>query len=319
MIHTSQSKVTIFLLSTVVTLIIAIYYRIPTMTSYTRIAAVSGGNKGVGLAIVRQLALQYPQSSFNNGPLLIYLTARDEGRGQEALKKIQEDAQLLSAKALRSQGGLTDIKYLSLDIDDEKSVDEFASQLKKSHPDGLDILINNAAVALDGFNKDIVKKTLHSNYYGTLHVTEKLLPQIRDGGRVVNVASIGGQLTDSYSSENRKRFRDANKIEEITALMEEFTRAVEENSYKGKWPGAAYRVSKAGVIGMTRVLAAQYASNGSKILVNAVCPGYVNTDMSKGNGVLTPDQGAQTPVLLALGDIKGATGEFWQKGKTLSW
>lgn len=86
------------------------------MSQYTRIAAVTGSNKGIGLACVRQLALQYPKSSLNNGPLLVYLTARDEGRGKAALEDIQNDAQLASAKALRSQGGLTDIRYLPLDV-----------------------------------------------------------------------------------------------------------------------------------------------------------------------------------------------------------
>lgn len=83
---------------------------------YTRIAAVTGSNKGIGLACVRQLALQYPKSSYNNGPLLIYLTARNEERGRAALKAIHDDPQLRSVKALKSQGGLTDVQYLPLDV-----------------------------------------------------------------------------------------------------------------------------------------------------------------------------------------------------------
>lgn len=102
------------------------------------------------MAIVRQLALQYPQSSYNNGPFLIYLTARDAGRGQKAVEELQSDKQLKSAKALRQDGGLTDIKYASLDIADKKSIEEFAAFLKKEHGE-IDILVNNAGVAIDGF------------------------------------------------------------------------------------------------------------------------------------------------------------------------
>ena len=54
------------------------------MTAYARVGAVTGSNKGVGLAIVRQLALQYHKSPSNTGPLLIYLTARNEERFYEA-------------------------------------------------------------------------------------------------------------------------------------------------------------------------------------------------------------------------------------------
>lgn len=73
-----------------------------TMPQFSRIAAVTGANKGIGLAIVRNLALQYPSSAFNNGPLLIYLCARDKGRGEEAVKTLEGDAQLKKAKALAS-------------------------------------------------------------------------------------------------------------------------------------------------------------------------------------------------------------------------
>ena len=289
------------------------------MSTYTRIAAVTGGNKGVGLACVRQLALQYPQSSFNNGPLLIYLTARNEERGERALKEILQDSQLKQAKALRQDGGLSDVHYLQLDIDSQQSIKTFAEHLKAEHPDGIDFLVNNAGVALDGFDADIVKKTLHCNYYGTMEATKQLLPHMRDGGRIVNVASMSGLIDSRYSAPIRKRFLTADDPEQITQLMNEFATAVQQNQYEGIWPGAAYKVSKAGVIGMTKLLALENARTGSKTLINSCCPGYVNTDMTKGRGRKTPDQGAQTPVLLVLGDIKNSNANFWQHEEIKEW
>lgn len=289
------------------------------MTPYTRVGAVTGANKGVGLAIVRQLALQYPKSSYNNGPLLIYLTARNDERGKAALDTLKQDPQLKSAKALRSHGGLADIKYLPLDIDSKQSIEEFVTTLKEEHPDGIDFLINNAAIAMNGFDKNVVEKTLHCNYFGTLELTQKLLPHIKDGGRLVNVASMAGHLNSNYSSTIKSRFLNAKSPQEITQLMEEFTSAVSNNAHQKDWPSAAYSVSKAGVIGMTRTLARLNAQAGSKTLINSCCPGWVKTDMTKGRGYKTPDEGAQTPVLLALGDIKGSNGEFWQHEKIIDW
>lgn len=121
--------------------------------SYTRVATVTGANRGIGLAIVRNLALQYPKSSFNNGALLVYLTARDQSKGEEAIKLLLNDAQLKRAGALSEDGGLTTIKYHQLDISDKKSIDEFASFLKKAHPDGVDFAINNAGIAMNGFGE----------------------------------------------------------------------------------------------------------------------------------------------------------------------
>lgn len=289
------------------------------MSSYSRIAAVTGGNKGVGLACVRQIALQYPQSSFNNGPLLIYLTARNRERGEKALQDVNEHPQLKKAKALEKDGGLSNVQYLQLDIDSQDSIKSFADHIKKEHPDGIDFLINNAGIAMDGFNADVVKATLHCNYYGTMAATKQLLPHIRDGGRVVNVASLAGLIDSRYSAPIRKRFLDATKTEQVNELMEEFTTAVQNNTYQADWPGAAYKVSKAGVIGMTKTLAKDNAENGSRTLINACCPGYVNTDMTKGKGAKTPDHGAQTPVLLALGNIGGSNGEFWYNGEIRRW
>lgn len=292
------------------------------MPPATRVAAVTGANKGIGLAIVRQLALQYPRSPFSsNGsiPLLIYLTARNESRGRQALKDIHADAQLKEAKALQEDGGLTTIRYLPLDVDSEKSINDFASQIKTSHPEGIDFLINNAGIAVDGFDTTVVRKTLHCNYYGTMQAMQQLLPHIRDGGRIVTVASTVGHLTSKYSDTIKQRFLESKTHGDVTTLMEDFTKAVENNSYQGNWPSSAYAVSKAGVIGMTRAIAMENAKSGSKVLINSCCPGYVNTDMTKGRGPRTPDQGAQTPVMLAIADIKGANGEFWKNEKAIEW
>ena len=121
--------------------------------SCTRTALVTGANKGIGLAIVRNLALQYPSSTFNNGPLLIYLSARDQKRGEDAVESLRQDSQLKKAKALAEHGGLSTIKYHGMDISKPESIHDMASFLKKEHPDGIDIVVNNAGIAMDGFGK----------------------------------------------------------------------------------------------------------------------------------------------------------------------
>jgi carbonyl reductase 1 len=71
--------------------------------------------------------------------LLIYLTARDNGRGEEAVQKLAKDPLLVEAKALRAAGGLTEVKYHQLDIADDQSISDFAAFLAEQHPEGVDI------------------------------------------------------------------------------------------------------------------------------------------------------------------------------------
>ena len=170
---------------------------------------------------------------------------------------------------------------------------------------------------------NIVKTVLRTNYYGTLAMTTEFLPLIRPEGRLVNVASSDGQLMP-YSEPLKQTFIDASKtsIEACTALMEKFTADVLTEREKPEgWPSVeyAYAVSKAGVIASTKVIAMEAEKNEGKVLINACCPGFVNTDMTQGHGHMTVDEGANTPVLLALGDIGGTTGGFWKDGAEIEW
>ena len=129
----------------------------------------------------------------------------------------------------------------------------------------------------------------------------------------MNVSSVVGQLTSKYSEEIRTAFAESKTVNDVTKLMESFTKAVEQGEEKEQgWPSAAYAVSKSGVTGMTRAIALEVAEGqtGEGVLINSCCPGYVNTDMTKNRGAKTVDEGAQTPVFLACGDIGGKAGEF---------
>lgn len=174
---------------------------------------------------------------------------------------------------------------------------------------------------MQGFDINIVRKTLKTNYYGSLQATQDFLPLLRPDGRLVNVCSMSGKLS-SYSGSVKAAFLKATEtdVASVSSIMESFTTAVSEGKEKeAGFPSAAYAVSKAGEIAMTKVIAMEETKNGGKRLVNACCPGYVKTDMTRGGGVKTVDEGAKTPVLLALGDISGKTGKFWQDEKEIAW
>ncbi|KAF9641231.1 hypothetical protein BFW01_g591 [Lasiodiplodia theobromae] len=331
------------------------------MTNYARVAAVTGANKGIGLAIVRNLALQYPGSALNTGPLIIYLTARDASRGEAALKTLESDDQLLNAKVLKAQGGPVSLAFKELDISKKESIDAFAADLQKDHG-SIDVVINNAGIAMEGFGAcspfiptsspppahNVATTTLATNYHGTLHSTLSLLPLLKPShsSRLINVASIAGSLS-KYPPSLADEFRAAARYPQsqsssqppmtpnsplaatapATALMQVFTdgvRAGGTHAEKG-FPSAAYAVSKAGVIAMTKAVAGWEAvvarEEGREARgVQACCPGWVVTDMTKGKGVKSVDEGARTPVWLALGKEGGeVVGGFWQGERVVEW
>lgn len=147
---------------------------------------------------------------------------------------------------------------------------------------------------------------------------------------------LGKLSTPKFSEEVMRRFTDARTIGEIERLMHDFQTSVDRGTWEADgWPGSAYAVSKAGVTGVTmllgrrpEVLAKMFKDAGldpntagmeNQILINACCPGYVKTDLTGNRGRKTPDQGARTPVYLALGDIGEVSGEFWENEEVSEW
>ncbi|PWZ01922.1 NAD(P)-binding protein [Testicularia cyperi] len=272
-------------------------------------ALVSGGNRGIGYGIVRRLANDFPSSAVygsGNEHLTIYLGARDTAKGEEAKTSILSEV----SSSARDR---VSIEVRQMDVLSSSSI----SNLAKEFSSGVDILINNSGIAMDGFDGDVAKRTVETNYTAVKNVI-KAIP-VREGGRIVNVASLSGVLK-GYSPEITQRFKSASSESDADQLMQDFQTAVADNTWKEKgWKGAAYATSKAGLIAYTKALAKDYQSQGKNVTVNACCPGYVNTDMTKGKGYKTLDQGAETPVFLAIQEKEGITGEFWSEKKVHPW
>ncbi|PKK64751.1 hypothetical protein RhiirC2_756175 [Rhizophagus irregularis] len=288
----------------------------------TKIALVTGANKGIGYAIVRNLALRYAQRSSDNPPLTIFLTARDPNRGQESLRKIKQE--LKSKQILKDENGNVDIKFLRMDLIDEQSIKDVKQIL--ANENGLDILINNAAIAfgIGEFDINVVRSTLATNFYGTLNLCNQLYPLIRPNGRLINISSSVGMLKTLSSPELQKEFsREDLDIDELIGLMKKFENDVENNQWiKEGWPSKAYSVSKVGLNAMTKIFARRADSEGKNILVHACCPGWVATDMGGPNAPRNIDQGAETPIYLALDENvvpETKNGEFWRNKQVVPW
>jgi len=138
----------------------------------TKVAVVTGSNKGIGLAIVRALC---SNSKFDGD---VYLTSRDKERGLKAVEQ-------LNSEGLKP-------KFHQLDIDDMKSITLLKDHIVSEYG-GIDILINNAGMAFKkadttpfGKQATVIIKT---NYFGTLNVSKAFLPHIKPNGRLVNMSS----------------------------------------------------------------------------------------------------------------------------------
>ncbi|XP_071943368.1 carbonyl reductase [NADPH] 1-like [Antedon mediterranea] len=265
-----------------------------------KIALVTGGNKGIGFAIVRALCKE-----LQNG--IVYLTSRNEERGKDAVEELKKE-------------GLNP-HFHQLDIDSSESIDRLRDFLKSTHG-GLDILVNNAAIAFkqkDTTSFDVqAKVSIATNYTATLNVCHALFPLIRSHGRVCHVASMSGpHVYKKLSPKLQEAFKHAKTEDDVNKLMADFVASAEKGTLSEEgWVQNAYGTSKAGVITITRIQAAAMSADTSRqdILINCCCPGYVDTDMTSHKGTKTPDEGAITPVYCALLPENSAT----PNGKHLS-
>lgn len=170
----------------------------------SKVAVVTGSNKGIGFAIVKGLAKQYPG--------IVYLTARNEELGQKAVKELE-------AQGLK-------VAYHQLDIDNQESIDRFTTYIKEKHQ-GLDLLVNNAAIAYKVADTtpfmEQAKNTVRINFTGTLNLSNALFPLLRPHARVVNVSSRAGMLNIVKDEEYRKKLISDNlNVNELVGLMSQF-------------------------------------------------------------------------------------------------
>jgi NAD(P)-dependent dehydrogenase (short-subunit alcohol dehydrogenase family) len=164
-----------------------------------------------------------------------------------------------------------------------------ARQTLTAQVGSVDVLVNNAAVLL-GENDDVLsipadeyRRTFETNLFGVIEVCRVFVPVMARAryGRVVNVSSGAGQL----------------------ATMSSYA--------------PAYSISKAAVNAFTRILAESHRRHG--VLVNAVDPGWVRTDMGGPSAPRSPQEGADTIVWLATLADDGPTGGFFRDRRAIEW
>ncbi len=179
-------------------------------------------------------------------------------------------------------------EFLPLDVSNSDSVQQFIASVAEKHG-RLDVLVNNAGVFLDKgmgpleIGLDTVRETLEVNSLGPLYLIQQAVPLMKKNGygRIVNLSSGMGAL----------------------------------NEMTGGY--LAYRVSKTCLNAITLVLAAELAGTG--ILVNAMCPGWVQTDMGGENAPRSTEEGADTAVWLSMLPSDGPTGQFFRDKKVIDW
>ena len=145
-------------------------------------------------------------------------------------------------------------------------------------------------------------------------------------GRVVNVSSmISLTALKKCSPELQQKFQsDTITEEELVGLMNKFVEDTKKGvQEKEGWPKSAYGVSKIGVTVLSRIHARKLNEQrkGDKILLNACCPGWVRTDMAGPKATKSPEEGAETPVYLALlpPNAEGPHGQFVQEKQVEQW
>jgi NAD(P)-dependent dehydrogenase (short-subunit alcohol dehydrogenase family) len=196
------------------------------------------------------------------------------------LAKGQTAAKILIGKGL-------DVIFYQLDVSDQINISRITHQIEQEFGQ-LDVLVNNAAILYDTWQNavdadlDVVNKALITNLFGPWRLSQLCIPIMKRKkyGRIVNVSSGAGSL-----------------------------------NYMGSGT-PAYSLSKAALNALTRILAAELRGTG--ILVNAIDPGWVATDLG-GNGGRPVENGAKGIAWAATLPDNGPSGGFFFDGKLTPW
>jgi NAD(P)-dependent dehydrogenase (short-subunit alcohol dehydrogenase family) len=242
-------------------------------SSSSQIALVTGANKGIGLEIVGTLARR---------GMRVLLGARNAKLGGAAAAQLKEE-------------GL-DVQFIELDLGRPETLRDAAAWIEK-HAGKLDVLVNNAGIAVAGDGPptkadiDIVRRVFETNFFGTLAVTQAMLPLVRESeaGRIVNVSSGLGSIT-----------LNGDPAWEFAGV---------------KFLG--YNASKAALNMLTVQLAAELRD--TPIKVNSADPGFTATDLNQHRGYQTIEQGAAEAIRLALLPEDGPTGGFFNSSGANPW
>lgn len=222
--------------------------------------------------------------------------ARQLGRAEVTVLIGARDAERGRAAADRLRGEGLDAHSIALDVTGSASVTNAAASIERDFGK-LDILVNNAGIsdASDGpperASLDAVRRSLETNFIGPLAIVQAMLPLLRKspGARIVNMSSSLGSLALNGDA---------------------------SSEYYGVRP-IGYNASKAALNMLTVQLAEELRDSG--IVVNAVCPGYVKTDLNGHTGYLSLPEAAATPVRLALLRHDRLTGKFMNTEGEVPW
>ncbi|WP_436529482.1 SDR family NAD(P)-dependent oxidoreductase [Actinoplanes sp. HUAS TT8] len=275
------------------------------MTS--RIALVTGATQGLGTALVAGLAQRLAPTD------IVYLTGRDAAR----VGTVVADLPVTSAE----------VRGEVLDVSDPGSVTRLAEEISDRHG-GVDIVINNAVMRVgpEDDPRAVVQEYTEVNNFGTTRVMRAFTPLLRDGGRLLVVASSLGTLT-FLAPVLHSRFDDLTSLDAVDAATAAWRDQVRDGSARsGAWPGFVNIPSKIAQVAAVRALAAERRDGDAErgILLASVCPGMMNTPTSAlwwdVSDAPTPDQAAGPLLSLALDPIKPEHyGELVRDGAVLPW